>query len=393
MMEFIPKATGFVELPTKFPLWRGGTLSGARVAYEAFGHLNPSQDNVMLIMTGLSANGHVASHEQDTSPGWWEEMVGPGKPIDTLQWYVICVNPLGSCKGSTGPASLNPATGNTYRLSFPELSVEDIADAAAYVVRALGFKQLACVVGCSMGGLSSLALLARHPDLTRSHINISGAASILPFSIAMRSLQREMVQSDPMWNFGQYDQNSFPKQGMILARKLGMISYRSSQEWNKRFGRILINSCSAGKEKTFHKQFAVEKYLEVKAEEFVAQFDPNCFLYLSRAIDQFDLGEMMKCTVKEALRRLEIENALVIGVNTDILFPLEQQVEIAEGLRASGANVEFKALESDIGHDAFLVEINKFGCLIENFLAKISPINNMRITVPLFESGKIYVAV
>ncbi|WP_265287185.1 homoserine O-acetyltransferase MetX [Verminephrobacter eiseniae] len=373
-MEFIPKAARFMALPDKFRLWRGGTLSTAQVAYEAVGCLNASQDNVILIMPGLSPDGHVASHEEDMSPGWWEKMIGPGKPIDTLRWYVICVNPLGSCKGSTGPASLNPATSNAYRLSFPELSIVDIADAAAYVVRALGFKQLACVIGCSMGGMSSLALLARHPDLTRSHINISGAASALPFSIAVRSLQREIVQSDPMWNFGQYNQNSFPKQGMVMARKLGLISYRSTREWDKRFGRILVDSYSEGKENSFYPRFAVEEYLECQAQRFVHQFDPNCFLYLSRAIDRFDLGKTMGCTSQEALQRLQIENALVIGVDTDILFPLQQQVEIAEGLRASGANVQFQAQESEIGHDAFLVEINKFGRLISNFLIKISSV-------------------
>lgn len=373
-MEFIPKAAGFMALPDKFPLWCGDTLSAAQVAYEAFGCLKASRDNVILIMTGLSPDGHVASHEGDTSPGWWEEMVGPGKPIDSLRWYVICVNPLGSCKGSTGPASLNPATDKPYRLSFPELSIVDIADAAAYVVRALGFKQLACVIGCSMGGMSSLALLARHPDLTRNHINISSAASALPFSIAVRSLQREIVQSDPMWNFGQYDRNSFPKQGMVMARKLGLISYRSTREWDKRFGRILVDSYVEGKENSFCPCFAVEEYIEYQAQRFVHQFDPNCFLYLSRAIDRFDLGETMGCTSQEALHRLQIDNALVIGVDTDILYPLQQQVEIAEGLRASGANVQFQTQESDIGHDAFLVEINKFGRLIADFLTKISPV-------------------
>jgi homoserine O-acetyltransferase/O-succinyltransferase len=377
VIELIPKATGFVRLPNKFRLHHGGTLSGARVAYEAFGCLNASRDNVILLMPGLSPDAHVASHDQDASPGWWEGMVGLGKPIDTMLWYVICVNPLGSCNGSTGPASLNPATGNAYRLSFPKLAIEDIADAAAYAVQALGFKQLSCVVGCSMGGMSSLALLARHPDLTSNHINISGAALALPFSIALRSLQREIVQNDPLWSFGQYDQDNFPKQGMVLARKLGLISYRSAREWDKRFGRMLSDSYRTGEENSFDLHFTVEEYLECQAQKFAQRFDPNCFLYLSYAINQFDLGVLMGSTVQEALQRLQIENALVIGVNTDILFPLQQQVEIAEGLCTSGTLVEFHEIESDNGHDAFLIEINKFGHLITNFLNKISSVNSV----------------
>jgi len=188
MTEFIPPGTRYAALPDPFPMKRGGELRGARAAYEAWGHLDAGGDNGILILPGLSPNAHAAANEADPEPGWWEEMVGPGKPIDTRRWFVVCVNPLGSCKGSTGPASPHPDDGQPWRLRYPDLSIEDIADAAAHVVRTLGIQRLACVVGNSMGGMCALAFLHRHPGLARAHLNISGAARALPFSIAIRSL-------------------------------------------------------------------------------------------------------------------------------------------------------------------------------------------------------------
>ena len=190
MTEFIPPGTRWFDLPSPFPMKRGGALHGARIAYETWGRLNPARDNAVLIVTGLSPDAHAASNDGNPEPGWWEAMLGPGKPIDTDRWFVLCVNSLGSCKGSTGPASSNPETGTLYRLDFPELSIEDGADASVAVVRGLGIERLACVIGNSMGGMTALALLQRHPGIARSHVNISGAARALPFSIAIRSLQR-----------------------------------------------------------------------------------------------------------------------------------------------------------------------------------------------------------
>lgn len=211
MTEFIPTGTRFHALPSPLPMKRGGVLHQARVAYETWGTLDADHGNAVLIVTGLSPNAHAAANAGNPEPGWWEAMVGPGKPIDTERWFVVCVNSLGSCKGSTGPASIDPATGAPYRLSFPELSIEDVADAAADVVRALGIAQLACLIGNSMGGMTALALLLRHPGIARSHINISGSAQALPFSIAIRSLQREAIRLDPHWNGGHYDDVQYPE--------------------------------------------------------------------------------------------------------------------------------------------------------------------------------------
>src|SRR5688572_28519303 len=378
MTEFIPPGTCFLDLPSPFPMKRGGALQGARVAYETWGTLNASRDNAILIVTGLSPDAHAASNAGNPEPGWWEQMLGPGKPIDCDRRFVICLNWLGSCKGSTGPATINPQTGRLYRLDFPELSVEDGADAAAHVVRGLGVERLACIIGNSMGGLTALAFLLRHPGLARSHINISGASRALPFSIAIRSLQREAIRLDPNWNHGQYDDEHYPESGMRMARKLGVITYRSALEWDGRFGRVRLDSDRA-EEDPFGLEFEVESYLEGHARRFVRRYDPNCYLYLSRSMDWFDVGEYCadrtgnpgNTDTRAGLAGIHVEKALAIGVHTDILFPLQQQEEIADGLRAGGADSEFLPLPSPQGHDAFLVDIARFGPAVAGFLERL----------------------
>jgi homoserine O-acetyltransferase len=378
MTEFIPPGTRFLDLPPAFPMKRGGTLHGARIAYETWGTPNAARDNAILILTGLSPDAHAAANAGNAEPGWWEAMLGPGKAIDSDRWFVVCVNTLGSCKGSTGPASVNPDTGALYRLAFPELSIEDSADAAAHVLRALGIERLACVIGNSMGGMSALAFLLRHPGIARSHVNISGAAHALPFSIAIRSLQREAIRLDPLWNHGDYDDTHYPESGMRMARKLGVITYRSALEWDGRFGRVRLDSDRRDDEDPFGLEFEVESYLEGHARRFVRNFDPNCYLYLSRSMDWFDLAEYCSAPcgsrsgdVLSALAMIKVEKALAIGVVTDILFPLQQQEQIADGLRAGGADATFLPLPSPQGHDAFLVDIERFGPAVANFLATL----------------------
>ena len=368
MTEFIPPGTRYIDLPASFPMKRGGALQGARVAYETWGALNPARDNTILILTGLSPDAHAAANAANPAPGWWEAMLGPGKPIDTNRWHVVCVNSLGSCKGSTGPASIDPYTGEPYRLAFPELAIEDGAEAAHVVVQALGLEHLACVIGNSMGGMTALAFLARHPGLARGHINISGAARALPFSIAIRSLQREAIRLDPRWNEGNYDEAHYPESGMRMARKLGVITYRSALEWDGRFGRVRLDSDRRDGEDPFGLEFEVASYLEGHARRFVRSFDPNCYLYLSRSMDWYDLGESCSGTTDQGLANIRVDRALAIGVHTDILFPLQQQQQIADGLRAGGAESHFLPLESPQGHDAFLVDIDRFGPAVAGFL-------------------------
>jgi len=363
-------ARKYLPLPSPFAMKRGSALHGAHVAYETWGSLNAARDNAVLILTGLSPSAHAASNAEDPSPGWWEGMLGPGKAIDTTRWFVICVNSLGSDKGSTCPASIDPATGEPYRLNFPDLSLEDVANAAHALVKSLGIDQLGCLIGCSMGGMSALGYMVLHPGSVRTHISVDTAPQAQPFAIAIRSLQREAIRLDPNWNGGHYGDERYPDIGMSIARKLGVITYRSAMEWNGRFARIRLDA-DQREEQPFGFEFQVESYLEGHARRFVRTFDPNSYLYLSRASDWFDISEYGNGSVLEGLKRIRIEQALVIGVSTDILFPLEQQEQIAEGLRAAGANVEFVALDSPQGHDAFLVDIENYSRAIGGFLARL----------------------
>ena len=364
-------ARRYFPLPAPFAMKRGGELHGAHVAYETWGTLNAARDNAVLVLTGLSPSAHMTSCEEDPSPGWWEKMAGPGKAIDTDRWFVICVNSLGSDKGSTGPASINPATGAPYRLSFPPLALEDVANAGHAVVSGLGIERLACLIGCSMGGMSALAYMLLHPGSVRAHISVDTAPQAQPFSIAIRSLQREAIRLDPHWNEGFYDDVNYPEIGMSIARKLGVITYRSAMEWNGRFARIRLDP-EQREDEPFGLEFQVESYLEGHAQRFVRHFDPNCYLYLSRASDWFDIAEYGHGSVHEGLKRIRIEQAMVIGVSTDILFPLQQQEQIAEGLEAAGAKVEFVALDSPQGHDAFLVDIEHYSPAIGGFLDRLA---------------------
>jgi homoserine O-acetyltransferase/O-succinyltransferase len=368
-------ARRYFSLPSPFAMKRGGMLHGAHVAYETWGALNAAHDNAVLIFTGLSPSAHAASNQDDPAPGWWEGMLGPGKAIDTTRWFVICMNSLGSDKGSTCPASIDPATGEPYRLSFPDLSLEDVANAAHALVSSLQIEKLTCLIGCSMGGMSALAYMLLHPGSVRAHISVDTAPQAQPFAIAIRSLQREAIRLDPNWNDGDYDIHAehggrYPDIGMSIARKLGVITYRSAMEWNGRFARIRLDP-EQREDQPFGFEFQVESYLEGHAQRFVRNFDPNSYLYLSRASDWFDISEYGHGSVLEGLKHIHIERALVIGVSTDILFPLEQQEQIAEGLEAAGAKVEFVALDSPQGHDAFLVDIENYSRAIGGFLTRL----------------------
>lgn len=368
-------ARQYFDLPSPFKMKRGGELHDARLAYETWGSLNAARDNAVLIMTGLSPSAHAARNAIDDSPGWWEDIIGPGKAIDTNCWFVICVNSLGSCKGSSGPASINPATSEPWRLEFPELSLEDAGNAGCALVHGLGIERLAALVGCSMGGMAALGGLANHPGCARAHVSVCTAPRAQPFAIAIRSLQREAIRLDPKWNDGHYDDDHYPETGMNIARKLGVITYRSALEWRGRFGRIRLEA-DQREEEPFGAEFQIESYLNAHARRFTRSFDPNCYLYLSRASDWFDLAEYggtsdPATSVRNALAKMKLERALVIGVETDILFPLEQQQQLAEDLRATGTDTTFVGLDSPQGHDAFLVDTGRFGAAIGAFMTSL----------------------
>jgi homoserine O-acetyltransferase len=356
-----------LALPDPFALYRGGRLHAAQVAYESWGRLNPARDNAILLFTGLSPSAHAAATEQDPTPGWWQRMIGPNLALDTSRHFVICVNSLGSCFGSTGPASLDPATGERYGVTFPELAIEDIASSAYAAVQALGIERLYAVVGASLGGMSVVAFAAQFPQGARRLISISGSAAASAFAIALRSVQREAILRDPDWQGGHYAPEHPPRSGMRLARKLGTITYRSAAELRQRFGREPLEG-NARNLSQFAPRFAIEGYLEAQAERFTRIFDPNCYLYLSSAMDRFDLAEHGG-SAAAAMRAVTSESVLVLGVESDMLFPIHEQAALAEAFERNAIPTRFVRLPSLEGHDAFLVDIPRFSGEIRRFLA------------------------
>ena len=367
--DFKIKGVKIAKLPsdygsTGFKMFKGGVLNNVEIAYETWGELSINNDNAILIFTGLSPSSHAASSETNDDPGWWDFMIGPGKPIDTEKYFVVCVNSLGSCFGSTSPASLNKESSSIYGTNFPELSIEDIAKAGHMVLQSLQIDRAHTVIGPSMGGMTALAYALLYPNDLSNLIVISAAARALPFTISIRSLQRELIRSDPKWNNGNYTKKTAPINGMKLARKLGLMSYRAANEWRERFNRARIQKKS--NQKMFDIEFEVENYLDHNSEKFVSMFDPNCYLYLSRAMDLFDVAEHGG-TVNAGLAKIHTEKNLIVGVKSDILFPLDQQKELADGFAKAKKNFQFEQLDSIQGHDSFLVDEDRFSKVIRDF--------------------------
>ncbi|MFZ9038578.1 MAG: homoserine O-acetyltransferase MetX [Gammaproteobacteria bacterium] len=348
------------------PMWRGGRLPEVTLAYESWGELNAAANNAILIFTGLSPSAHAASSTEDPSPGWWEYMIGPGKAIDTDRFFVVCANSLGGCYGSTGPGSIDPETGQSYGADFPDVTVEDIASSGYYLMRELGVEKLHAAVGSSMGGMSSIAYAMKYPGEIAYLVSISAATQALPLTIALRSLQREIIRSDPAWNEGRYTDDNRPLVGMSLARKLGLVSYRAADEWNSKFDRSRMPPEKLTG-KRFEREFEIENYLEYNAQKFIHSFDPNSYLYLSRAMDWFDITEHGD-SISDGMSKIDVKKALVVGVTTDILFPSRQQKEIADVMRATGTEVDYVEIDSVNGHDAFLIDDEHFSPVVKNFL-------------------------
>ncbi|MCF6288039.1 MAG: homoserine O-acetyltransferase [Proteobacteria bacterium] len=349
-----------------FNMRHGGELNNALLAYETWGELNSNKDNAILILTGISADSHAASHASDKhdTDGWWQYMLGAGKPIDTNKWFVICVSSLGSCKGSTGPCSQDPTTKQPYKFNFPDLTLEDIASSSFAVVRSLGIEQLACLIGPSMGGMSALALILQYPNATKNMINLAAGCHSEPFSTAIRSLQREAILTDVNFKNGNYSNNQWPTQGMKQARKIGMLSYRSAAEWKLRFPRSLRQR----PQKPFGIEFPVESYLEHHAENFVHKFDPISYIYLSRAMDWFDAYDYVQHEVGNPFTQVKLDSALIVGANSDFLFPPSQQQEIAKLLTQTECKTKIIITDSIQGHDSFLVDKNRYAEIVKNYL-------------------------
>ncbi len=350
-----------LALPGPFPLKGGGTLPAVTLAYETWG---PPSRPVLVLCTGLSPSAHAASGPADPRPGWWEPLIGPGRALDTDRFRIFCFNPLGGCFGSTGPAAIDPLTGEVYGSRFPEIAIEDIALSIHRALLGFGIRQVEAVVGPSLGGLVALALALRG-DLAVGRLAVISAASAAePFAVAIRSLQREILSVHLAQG------GDAVRTGMRLARKLGLLSYRSPVEWRTRFARRRETdpAAGAGLPAGSRPPFAVEWYLESRACDFAERFDPVSYLRLSRAMDEFDAADSGGGDLERALAGTGLEAVLVAGVTTDLLYPSHQQEALARGFERAGVPVELRIIDSPSGHDAFLVDWMRFEEPLRKFL-------------------------
>jgi homoserine O-acetyltransferase len=348
----------------------GGVLPELNVAWESWGKLAPDRDNVVLLHTGLSASSHARSQARNPNPGWWEDVVGPGLAIDTDRYYVICTNLIGGCYGSTGPSSTDPNTGNPYATDFPILTVRDMVSAQLLLLDHLEIESLYASVGASLGGMQSLMLAALAPGRVQRVASISAAACSHPQSIAMRFVQRQAVMADPDWNEGRYYGKSFPHRGLRVAREMGTLTYRSGPEWMERFGRQRAKD----EVPRLDEDFQVESYLAYQGDKFCLQYDPNSYLYISKAMDLFDISTESDSSGVSAgdgrsphLSAIQART-LVIGVKSDILFPVWQQRELAQLLEDAEIAVTYVELDSPYGHDTFLIEVDRVGAALRDLL-------------------------
>ena len=408
----------------------GGILPEFELAYETWGTLNADNSNAILLHTGLSASSHARSTAANPKPGWWERFIGPGAAVDTDKYFVICTNVLGGCYGSTGPGSVDPANGERYATRFPILTMEDMVRTQFRLVKSLGIDKLYASVGASMGGMQSLTAGVLYPERVGRVASISGCARSHPYSIAMRHTQRQVLMMDPNWRRGFYYENGIPPHaGMKLAREIATVTYRSGPEWEQRFGR---RRADPAKPPALCPDFLIETYLDHAGEKFCLEYDANSLLYVSKAMDLFDLGRENQdrgaTRRKENRTRLTADPSsvgsstacsltlphepyqeqpsdeaqppltepvphngpapaadlvaglaplrnhppLVMGVASDILFPAWQQREIAETLRAAGntrvRHVELSEEVSMFGHDTFLLDLEHIGSNLKAFL-------------------------
>jgi homoserine O-acetyltransferase len=356
----------FAEPPQEMRLECGRTLGPITLAYETYGELSPAKDNAVLILHALSGNAHAAgyNHPGERQPGWWDIMIGPGKAFDTREYFVICSNVIGGCKGSTGPSSVNPQTGRPYGLSFPMVTIRDMVNTQKVLIDHLGIEQLLCVVGGSMGGMQVLQWVVSYPDRVRLAIPIATTSKLSAQAIAFDEVGRQAIQSDPHWKGGDYYGKPIPRRGLAIARMIGHITYLSDRSMHQKFGRKLQDKTEYGY--NFLTDFQVESYLQYKGDTFVNRFDANSYLYISKAMDYFDLAQPHG-TVEQVLAGVKAK-FLVISFSSDWLFPSYQSKEIVSALRHIGAEAIYTEIQTDYGHDAFLLESQQLTSLITNFL-------------------------
>ncbi|PID74434.1 MAG: homoserine O-acetyltransferase [Deltaproteobacteria bacterium] len=364
----------FAEPPERMVLESGAQLGPVTIAYETLGELNAEKDNAILIAHAFSGDSHVAGYyatdTEDDKPGWWDFLVGPGKGIDTNRYFAICPNILGSCQGSTGPSSIDPATGRPYALDFPMMTIGDIVETQKKLIDHLGIKELRAVIGGSVGGMQVLEWCVRFPEMVRSAVPIATTMRHSALAIAFNEIARQSIISDPNWNKGNYYDAEPPKTGLAVARMVGHVTYLSDEAMRRKFGRRLQDKehFSYG----FDGDFQVESYLHYQGSKFVNRFDANSVLYITKAADYFDVVDLIRLPVtgKEAQKRRT--KYLVISFSSDWLYPTYQAKELVQALKRRGEDVSFCEIEADCGHDAFLIPDERLSRLIRGFVDGIS---------------------
>jgi homoserine O-acetyltransferase len=357
--------------PAPLPLEVGATLYGVQVAYETWGTLNAAGDNAIYICHALTGDSHAAGryHPSDKKGGWWNPLIGPGRAFDTDRYFVVCANILGGCQGTTGPASRDPATGKPYGSRFPTVTVRDIVRLEYMLLRALGVQRLACVTGGSLGGMQALEWLVSYPDFVASALPIAASMAHSPQGIAFNLVGRQAIMLDPNWYGGDYyDAPAAPAAGLALARMVGMISYQSDASMQRKFARDRMGESDASYYDPAAR-FQVENYLHYQGDALVSRFDANSYLILSRAMDLHDIG-YRRGGISAAISRISpTARTLVIGISSDLLFPIRLQCETVAAFQQQGRQASYYELESPWGHDAFLIEYDKITPLISEFLA------------------------
>ena len=380
--------TQFLDLPDPLPLDGGRTLEQVRIAYEAYGQLGPAKDNVILVCHALSGDAHAAGWSDDPEApsavdgfradergitargglGWWDGMIGPGKAFDTDRYYVVCTNLIGSCRGSTGPSSIDPATGKAYALNFPVITVGDMVRAERAFLHELGIDTLFAASGGSLGGMQALQWAVAFPDAVRAIVPIASTARLGTQGVAWNAIARNAIMADPDWQEGRYyGTGRKPDAGIKVARMVGHVTYLSDAAMRERFGRGLQDRGEYSY--TLHTpDFAVESYLRYQAESFAKRFDANAYLYISRALTYFDLARTYGGGSLEAAMSRVRARTLLLSFSSDWLYPPRDSQDLEAALRANGKEVEHHLIEATYGHDSFLLAEGRQAPLIAAFL-------------------------
>jgi homoserine O-acetyltransferase len=375
--------TEIFNLPGELVLDSGKKLKNVNVAYETYGKLNPQKSNAILICHALTGDAHAAGlHRGESKTGWWDVLIGPGKTIDTNRYFVICSNVLGGCKGSTGPSCINPETGKEYGTSFPFITIKDMVKVQKELIDHLGIKKLFAVIGGSMGGTQVLQWSVTYPDSLSKAIVIASTARSSPQQIAFSEVGRMAILSDPDWNNGDYYSGNAPIHGLALARMIGHITYLSDDSMHHKFGRRLQDKKDLDYNLGF--DFQVESYLHYQGQSFTKRFDANSYLYITKALDYFDLA--VNGSLIEGMKNARAK-FLVVAVSSDWLYPPYQSKEVVSALSANDIDVTYREIESNYGHDAFLLESGQLGYIIGNFLSHTLVSDIMKREIKTIRNG------